>query len=71
MAYMGVHSSQSSRVDHRRDIRETGNSVPIIAMTANAMPEDIKRARESGMDDHISKPLDLPKMMETIARVLQ
>ena len=51
-------------------IRKSGNRVPIIAMTANAMPEDIKRANEAGMNDHIPKPLDLPKMMETISRVL-
>ena len=54
-----------------REIRQAGNSVPIIAMTANAMPEDIKRAKEAGMNDHISKPLDVPQMMETISRVLK
>ena len=51
-------------------IRSTGNGVPIIAMTANAMPEDIKRAKEAGMNDHIAKPLDVPKMMATIAKQL-
>ena len=56
--------------DAARAIRKTGNNVPIIAMTANAMPEDIKRAKEAGMDDHIAKPLDLPKMMETIQKQL-
>ena len=54
-----------------RAIRKSGSRVPIIAMTANAMPEDIKRAQAAGMDDHIAKPLDLPKMLETIQRVLQ
>ncbi len=54
-----------------REIRKNGNSVPIIAMTANAMPEDIKKAREAGMNDHISKPLDVSQMMETISRVLK
>ena len=52
-------------------IRERGLTVPIVAMTANAMPEDIKRARDAGMNDHISKPLDLSKMMTTIAEVLK
>ena len=54
-----------------REIRQAGNSVPIIAMTANAMPEDIKRAKEAGMNDHISKPLDVAQMIETISRILK
>lgn len=54
-----------------QEIRKSGNRVPIIAMTANAMPEDIKKARESGMNAHISKPLDFPKMIETIQSVLK
>ena len=53
-----------------RAIRELNIRVPIIAMTANAMPEDIKRAHESGMNDHIAKPLDVPKMMQIIAKQL-
>ena len=40
-------------------------------MTANAMPEDIKRAHAAGMNDHIAKPLDVPKMMMTIQSVLK
>lgn len=54
-----------------KKIRELGITVPIIAMTANAMPEDVKRAHAAGMNDHIAKPLDLPKMMETIQSVLK
>ena len=46
-------------------------SVPIIAMTANAFQEDIRKAEEAGMNGHIAKPLDIPVMMETIRQVLQ
>ena len=45
-------------------------SVPIIAMTANAFQEDIRKAEEAGMDGHIAKPLDIPVMMETIRHIL-
>ena len=52
-------------------IKKSGNGVPIIAMTANAMPEDIKRTRAAGMIEHIPKPIDLAKTIETLQAVLK
>ena len=45
--------------------------VPIIAMTANAFTEDIRAAEEAGMNGHIAKPIDVPKMMETLTDMLR
>ena len=57
-----------------RTIRELENkshaSVPVIAMTANAFKENEDEAKEAGMDAYITKPLDVQKMMRTIANVL-
>ena len=45
-------------------------AVPIVAMTANAFKEDEDQAREAGMNGHIAKPIDVEKMMETLAGIL-
>ncbi|PWC82768.1 histidine kinase [Azospirillum sp. TSH100] len=42
--------------------------LPIIAMTASALPEDRQRCLDNGMDDHVPKPLDLPRLFATLAR---
>ena len=44
--------------------------IPIIAMTANAFEEDRQLALAAGMNEHIAKPIDIPKLMKTLAEVL-
>lgn len=44
-------------------------SVPIIAMTANAFDEDRKNALDAGMNGHISKPIDVTKLMEALKEI--
>ena len=46
-------------------------TIPIIAMTANAFSEDIRAAADAGMNGHIAKPLDVPRMMATLAEALR
>ncbi len=46
-------------------------NIPIVAMTANAFAEDVVAARDSGMNAHISKPLDLKEMFSTLQNVLK
>ena len=55
-----------------RDLPDPGLAgIPIIAMTANAFQEDIKKAEEVGMNGHIAKPLDIPSMKTTLQQVLK
>ena len=44
--------------------------IPIIAMTANAFTEDRIRAKEAGMDEHISKPVDGNLLVKVIHELL-
>ena len=51
-------------------IRAAGlRSLPIVAMSANAMPEDRQRALAAGMDEHLAKPIDVDELVATIERV--
>ena len=54
-----------------RAIRSSGRadaeSIPIIAMTANACWEDAERVKREGMNEHLPKPLDVGKMLSVLA----
>ena len=48
--------------------RPDAGRIPIIAMTANAYAEDVQKALEAGMDEHLAKPIDPKKLYATLAR---
>ena len=41
-------------------------TTPIIAMTANAFAEDVQLAKNTGMNEHIAKPLDMNKLNDVL-----
>ena len=45
-----------------------GRQPPIVAMTANVMPDQVARCLDAGMDDHIGKPIDPSKLLQILAR---
>ena len=45
-------------------------ALPIVAMTANVLPEQVREFREAGMDDHVGKPINRAELRATLARWL-
>jgi len=45
-------------------------SIPLIAITAHALPEDRQRALEAGCDDYLAKPMDLEELVSMVNRAL-
>ena len=58
----GYEATKAIRASGREDLK----TIPIIAMSADAFSDDVYRAKESGMNEHISKPIDIPKLMKTL-----
>ena len=60
----GLTATKTIRALDRPDAR----TIPIIAMTANAFEEDAKKCLAAGMNAHLVKPLDIGKLIATIAQ---
>ena len=53
----------------RRSEKPDASSVPIVAMTANAFDEDMKKSVECGMNGHLSKPIDMNRIREVLSEI--
>ena len=51
--------------------REDAHTVPIIAMTANAFEEDVKLSLQAGMNAHLTKPVEAPRLLETLQSLIK
>ena len=49
---------------------ELGREIPIIAMTANVFQEDLEKAIDSGMNGHVTKPIDMNAVCEVLKKWL-
>jgi signal transduction histidine kinase/CheY-like chemotaxis protein len=54
----------------RKKEQRTGDRIPIVAMTANAMKGDAERCFEAGMDDYLSKPVNLERLESVLQKWL-
>lgn len=62
----GYNASEAIRGMTRADASE----IPIVAMTADAFAEDVRAAKNAGMNDHIAKPLDFDRLTEVLRQWL-
>ncbi len=69
---MDIQMPVMDGLEAARVIRQTfsARQLPIIAMTAHAMTGDREKSINAGMNDHITKPLVLKDMFETIDRCI-
>ena len=63
----GLEATRAIRALDRPDAK----SIPIIAMTANAFDEDVQRSLQAGMSAHLTKPVDLDRLFETLGELLR
>ncbi len=63
----GYEAARAIRGSGRKDLEE----IPIVAMTADAFADDIRRSQEAGMNSHVSKPVDIEKLEEALNRWIQ
>ena len=74
MVFMDIQMPRMNGYDATRAIRSSARDyckrVPIVAMTANAFAEDVQLAKNTGMNEHIAKPLDLNKLNDVLKRWL-
>ena len=68
MIFMDIQMPQMDGLEAARRIRQTGNTIPIIALTANVFKEDIENCIDAGMNDHLGKPFDMSKVMKKILK---
>ncbi|MCI9338553.1 MAG: response regulator [Lachnospiraceae bacterium] len=62
----GLEATRAIRAMEREDC----HTIPIVAMSANAFDDDLKKSVECGMNGHLSKPVDVEKLYQTLEEIV-
>ena len=73
IVFMDIQMPVMNGYESAKEIRALPGcgELPIVAMTANAFAEDVLQSRNAGMNEHISKPLDMKKLSEVMQKWLR
>jgi len=71
LIFMDIHMPLMDGIEAAKKMHELGVKVPIIAMTANIMPHDVRTYLESGMDECLSKPFLSNELWSCLLRYLE
>ena len=72
LIFMDIQMPNKNGYEATKEIRASGREdlkrVPIVAMSADAFSDDIQRAVSAGMNDHVAKPIELPKLSAALEK---
>lgn len=65
---MDINLPGMSGIEALKILRDTEQTrhIPVVAISAAVMPDEIKRGREAGFDDYLTKPIQVPEVMKAI-----
>ncbi len=69
--FMDIHMPVMDGVSSTKEIRAMGITIPIIALTANVIKEDMDNFIASGMNSHIAKPINFNKLQEVLLQYIK
>ncbi len=68
LIFMDVQMPEMDGLEATRLARAMGETMPIIAITANVFKEDIEKCMAAGMDDYLGKPVDMEKFLKMVRK---
>ena len=75
VVFMDIQMPVTTGLESTRRIRALGRpeakTVPIVALAANAFDEDVQACLAAGMNDHLSKPIDVEELQATLVKYLR
>ena len=70
LIFMDLHMPLMNGYEATMIIRETDSETPIIALTANAMKEDVDKTLAVGMNEHLNKPIEINRLYEVLLKYI-